>query len=115
MTALNGSTCRVQVDGGGEIEAEKVNVSNVGDRTTLSLRPERVEIDPPESMDDIVDGKIEELIYLGDHIRVRMKVAHNDEFIVKVRNSSSRTDLQEGQVVRIGWNSSDCKALDLDG
>ena len=34
----------------------------------------------------ILDGRIAELIYLGDHIRARLEVAGHDDFIVKVPN-----------------------------
>jgi len=105
--------CDVKLDNGSMVKAHKVNVSNKGDRTTLSLRPERVELDPPKSMKNVIEGRIEELIYLGDHIRVRMNVAGNDEFIVKVRNRGDRKPLAEGEMKTIGWASEDCKALDL--
>jgi ABC-type sugar transport system ATPase subunit len=75
-------------------------------RRRLSLRPERVEFEPAAASMDNTSRPIEELIYLGDHIRVRMKVAGNDEFIVKVRNrgdgrqrpkrKKSRSILKEG-------------------
>ncbi len=63
-------------------------------------------------MDNLVDGRIEELIYLGDHIRVRMNVAGNDEFIVKVRNRGEKRKLHVGETVPVGWALNDCKALD---
>jgi putative spermidine/putrescine transport system ATP-binding protein len=110
---VSGELCTVRTEDGSLIEAHKVNVDKAGDRTTLSLRPERVEIDPPKSMKNTIEGTIEELIYLGDHIRVRMSVAGNDEFIVKVRNRADRRPLEEKQKTRIGWASMDCKALDL--
>ncbi|MEM9277472.1 MAG: ABC transporter ATP-binding protein [Pseudomonadota bacterium] len=110
---ISGDICDVKLDNGTAVKAQKVNVSAKGDRTTLSLRPERVELDPPKSMKNVIDGKIEELIYLGDHIRVRMNVAGNDEFIVKVRNRGDRKPLAEGETKKIGWASEDCKALDL--
>ena len=81
-------------------------------RRRLSLRPERIEVVPTDEHENQVDGLIEELIYLGDHIRVRMNVCGNDEFIVKVRNRGQRWDLQEGHRRKIGWAASDCKALD---
>ena len=105
--------CEVKLDGGGVVKAQQVNVSASGDRTTLSIRPERVELDPPKSQKNVIQGRIEELIYLGDHIRVRMNVAGNDEFIVKVRNRRDRKPLAEGETKSIGWASEDCKALDL--
>ena len=63
-------------------------------------------------MDNLVKGRIEEMIYLGDHIRVRMAVAGNNEFVVKVRNRGEKRDLSVGQMVEIGWAAADCKALD---
>ncbi len=112
VAAIDGDFCSVRLDDGQEVRVLKVNVGGVGDRTTLSLRPERVEIDPPDQMDDVLVGSVEELIYLGDHIRVRMQVAGNDEFIVKVRNRSGRNVLKRGESVKVGWVASDCRALD---
>nr|CAA6806935.1 MAG: Putrescine transport ATP-binding protein PotA (TC 3.A.1.11.1) [uncultured Thiotrichaceae bacterium] len=112
---IDGSKCTVKTDGGETVIAEKVNVNQVGDRTTLSLRPERVELDLVDGMDDVLPGVVEERIYLGDHIRVRVNVAGNDQFIVKVRNRSDMRKLDVGQAVKVGWNSSDCKALDFSG
>ena len=112
VTEVNGSSCIVEVAEGIKLKADPVNISGVGDKTTLSLRPERVELQPEHPMDNIVDGRIEELIYLGDHIRVRMNVAGNSEFVVKVRNRGQRRKIAEGDTVSIGWAAGDCKALD---
>lgn len=109
---IQGEECRVELGDGTQLKADRVNVSSVGDKTTLSLRPERVEFDTHDSMDNIVNGRIEELIYLGDHIRVRMNVAGNDEFIVKVRNRGEKRKLHVGETVPVGWALNDCKALD---
>ncbi|ADZ71068.1 ABC transporter ATP-binding protein [Polymorphum gilvum] len=112
VVAVNGSSCEVELGDGTRLKADKVNVGGVGDRTTLSLRPERVEFEPDKPMDNMLQGRIEELIYLGDHIRVRMTVCGNDAFIVKVRNRGERRKLEEGATVPIGWSLKDCKALD---
>jgi len=107
--------CKVRTEDGTLLHAQQVNVAGVGDKTTLSLRPERIELDPPKGTKNVVKGRIEELIYLGDHIRVRMNVAGNDEFIVKVRNRADKRPLSEGQEAQIGWLAEDCKALDFVG
>ncbi len=117
---LNGSVsnisrdvCTVELDGGGSVTAAAVNIGGAGSATTLSLRPERVEIEPKEgSVPNILTGEIKELIYLGDHIRTRMMVAGNDEFIVKVPNSAGHVPLAEGKKVKVGWKAEDCRALD---
>jgi len=106
-------TCKVEIDGGGTVEALAVNIDGKGKRTMLSLRPERVEINPRKgSVPNLIKGKIEELIYLGDHIRTRMNVAGHDDFIVKVPNKAGHKVLKEGEIASIGWKSSDCRALD---
>jgi putative spermidine/putrescine transport system ATP-binding protein len=79
----------------------------------LSLRPERVEINPKKgSTPNILKGTIEELIYLGDHIRTRMTVAGHDDFIVKIPNKHGHEALAEGINATIGWVTEDCRALD---
>ena len=109
---INGKACEVKLNDGNVVKADPVNVSAIGDRTMISLRPERIELLPDAKSDNRIDGKIEELIYLGDHIRVRMNVAGNDEFIVKVRNRRDRRPIAAGDVVAVGWDAADAKALD---
>ncbi len=110
----NGDTVKVDIDeSDGIIVAKKVNVEGVGARSTLSLRPERVTVDPePGSLPNIFSGNAEELIYLGDHIRTRFTVLGHDDFIVKIPNSAQHAHLKVGDTVNIGWNAEDCRALD---
>ena len=113
VTEVRSGNCRVQVDGGREVSALAVNVGDVNTRTTLSLRPERAEISP-ESTDgyNTLDGTVEELIYLGDHIRTRLTVAGHDDFIVKVPNTNAHRPLKVGEAATIAWRTEDCRALD---
>jgi len=112
VLGVEGSQCHVELDEGTRLVAEAVNVSRAGERTTLSLRPERIEFDEADSLANVVEGRIREIIYLGDHLRVVMSVAGNDDFVVKVRNRGERRPLEAGQFHRIGWAVGDCKALD---
>ena len=110
----NGDTVKVEVDNNvGTVVAKKVNVGGIGSRSTLSLRPERVTVNPETgSLANIFSGVAEELIYLGDHIRTRFTVLGHDDFIVKIPNSAVHAHLKEGDTVNIGWNAEDCRALD---
>ena len=110
----NSDTVRVEIDNNaGTVIAKKVNVEGVDARSTLSLRPERVTVNPePGSVPNIFSGLAEELIYLGDHIRTRFTVLGHDDFIVKIPNSATHAHLKEGDTVNIGWNAEDCRALD---
>ncbi len=113
ITGVNGNSCTVELDSGGTVEALAVNIGQVGERTTLSLRPERVLIDPPaDKYPNTFEAKVEELIYLGDHIRTRINFAGNDQFVVKVPNAQGHAIINEGGSVRVGWAMEDCRALD---
>ncbi len=110
----NGDTVTVDIDNDpGTVVANKINVEGIGARSTLSLRPERVTVNPETgSLPNIFSAKAEELIYLGDHIRTRFTVCGHDDFIVKIPNSAVHAHLKEGDTVNIGWNAEDCRALD---
>ncbi len=113
VRGINGNVCMVELDCGGTISTEKVNVDRVGQRATLSIRPERIELAPKEgALPNTVSGRIEELIYLGDHIRVRMSLAGTDAFVVKVPNAADRLMLKKGDEISVGWHTEDCRALD---
>ncbi|MCV2892711.1 ABC transporter ATP-binding protein [Lentibacter sp. XHP0401] len=111
---ISGNACIVQLDSGEEIDAMPVNVNKVGDRTTVSIRPERVEFDKSRLHADAHTLKAEvlEFIYMGDIFRTRLRVAGNDEFIIKTRNAPDQVRLKPGQQIEIGWLPEDCRALD---
>ena len=110
---ISGDTCTVDLDGGGEVRALTVNVGGVGERATLSLRPERVEVDPPEGKyPNVFDANVKELIYLGDHIRARLEVCGNDEFIVKIPNEGG-LNFKENESINLTWSADDIRALDI--
>ncbi len=113
VRAVDGQSCTVAVDGG-EVQALAVNVAGVGSASSLSLRPERVLINPPPgSCANIFDAAVEELIYHGDHTRTRVRTCGCDDFIIKVPNATGRLQLAAGERIRIGWQIEDCRALDM--
>ena len=114
VKSINGKNCVVTTDKGDDITSLKINVNSVGDSSTVSLRPERVEINSTEgNFENSFNAKVKELIYLGDHIRTRVEVCGNDQFIVKVPNSYKGANLKEGAAVKLSWKASDSRALDL--
>ena len=109
---ISNDRCKIKLDSGGEILANPIRVKSKGEKSIVSLRPERAIIDPEEKMDNKFKGKIEEVIYHGDHTRLRLDLLGNKEFILKVPNSSARMDIKLGNEINIGWNSFDARALD---
>ena len=113
VRAVDGHTCVVAVEGG-EVRALAVRVNGVGSRSILSLRPERVLIDPsPERCPNVFEARVEELIYHGDHTRTRVRACGCDDFVIKVPNAAGRVQLRAGELIRIGWRVEDCRALDV--
>jgi putative spermidine/putrescine transport system ATP-binding protein len=112
VRAVNGRSCVVEV-AGGAVQALAVNIDGIGSRSTLSLRPERVVVDPdPERCPNRFEARVEELIYHGDHTRTRVRACGSDEFIIKVPNAAGERPLTVGETIRIGWQLEDCRALD---
>ncbi|UWQ32918.1 ABC transporter ATP-binding protein [Leisingera sp. M527] len=111
---INNGIALVQLDDGELIDCKPVNVSRPGERTRVSIRPERVEYNKERLQEGVHTLKAEvlEFIYMGDIFRTRLRVAGNDEFIIKTRNAPDQVRLQPGQQIEIGWLPEDCRALD---
>lgn len=114
VTEIRGDHCLVQLDGGEVIDAKPINVTAPGERTRVSIRPERVEYNKdrlsPEA--HTLKAEVLEFIYMGDIFRTRLKVAGADEFVIKTRNAPDVERLRPGQTIEIGWLPDDCRALD---
>jgi len=111
---IKGGLAVVQLDDGSLIDCTPVNVTKAGERTKVSIRPERVEFnqDRLQGKAHTLKAEVLEFIYMGDIFRTRLRVAGNDEFIVKTRNGPDQVKLKPGETVEIGWLPEDCRALD---
>ncbi len=114
VTRIEGDLCEVTLDDGEVIDAVAVNVSEVGERTLVSIRPERVEMNKERLAPDAhtLKAEVAEFIYMGDIYRTRLRVAGRDDFIVKTRNAPDQRRLKPGEQIEIGWRPQDCRALD---
>lgn len=113
---INNGVALVQLDNGDLIDAMPVNVSQPGERTRVSIRPERVEYNKERLQEGAHTLKAEvlEFIYMGDIFRTRLRVAGNEDFIIKTRNAPDQVRLTPGSQIEIGWLFEDCRALDAD-
>lgn len=105
--------CQVKLPSGSVITALPIAIKENGGPSTLSIRPERVVIEPESgSMANIFDAEVKDVIYLGDHLRTRVSVCGTEGFVVKTPNAAEHPSLKRGQKIRVGWSHSDCRALD---
>ena len=111
VSSKEGDHAIVKYENGQTGRALAVNCGDVGSKTVLSIRPERVSLGETEGT-AAIDAEVLELIYLGDHIRCRMNVMGNEDFIVKVPNSAGHKHLTVGETTKVSWQTEDCRALD---
>ena len=111
---IKGDLALIELDGGELIDAKPINVTRAGERTRVSIRPERVEYnkDRLQPGAHTLKAEVLEFIYMGDIFRTRLRVAGNDDFVVKTRNAPDQVRLTPGQQIEIGWLPEDCRALD---
>ncbi len=110
---------KVMVDIGGDhlISALPVNLGESDKTVYLSIRPEKVILNPDKNniaCDNIFNGTIRQIIYIGDHLRIYISfLDEKAEFIIKQPNSFAFDELKEGQNVTLGWLTKDCRALQI--
>jgi putative spermidine/putrescine transport system ATP-binding protein len=115
VETIEGKRCTVRLGDGSVIDALPVNVTRPGDRTLISIRPERVEFRQDRMPADThkLEAEAIEFIYMGDSYRMRLNVAGNNDFIMKCRNAVDQRRLAPGERVVIGWHVADCRALEV--
>ncbi len=108
-----GRFCRVELEGGFEVTALAVAAGMPGEPTTLSLRPERVWLEPaPGEVENAFEAEVVELVYHGDHLRLVLAVCGRRDFVVKVPNRPGVHVPGPGERLVVGWRAEDCRALD---
>ncbi|WP_428032018.1 ABC transporter ATP-binding protein [Ancylobacter sp.] len=113
VEAANGSLCSVVLANGDIVTATLTDATRVGEDCLLSVRPERVKIAPPDvPFDNRFEARIAEMIYLGDHVRVRCVLDSGADVVVKISNVEDRPVLTVGARIPLGWRAQDCRALD---
>jgi len=107
-----GGHCTVRM-GDQTLTALAVNVIGQSGPTTISIRPERVKLNPVQGeCVNRLPARVIERVYHGDHLRVRLELEGHDDFIVKVANAGGQTCPEVGERLTVGWAIEDCRALD---
>ena len=115
VVGVDGDFCRVDV-GGGIVKAFRIAPSRLGDRVAIAIRPERVSLAPkPGVYHNEFDARVEDILFLGDHLRLRLTVCGHSDFIAKIPNIVGHGAVLEGDQVRIGWLLTDCRSLEAPG
>ena len=75
---------------------------------TLSLRPERLELDAAKQtrLDNSLAGTVEFVSYLGALTDIHVRLSPSDRLVVKIANREGGFSPEVGQPVHVGWPAS---------
>ncbi|MGE0239011.1 MAG: ABC transporter ATP-binding protein [Parvibaculaceae bacterium] len=99
--------------------AEGALVAAIADRglrpdmpASLALRPEQVRCGRAD-LGNSFAAEVRDVIYHGDHARLRVKALDHDNIVIKIANSEIGDDMLPGRTIHIGWRPEDCLALPM--
>lgn len=109
---VDGDICHVDA-GGVRIKALRVAPCTVGSSVSLAIRPERIGVNPPPGQySNEMEVEVLRMVFLGDHLHLRLKVCGQSNFMIKIPNTVGRGGILEGSLIRIGWLQTDCRVLE---
>jgi len=108
-----GDTVLVRTESGLLLKAAQGVTVRIGDRLTLSLRPERVRVLAPESSHALARGTVAEAAFFGNTQRYAIRLAGGEtplaggETLIATRPSLGEPMLPPGTTVGVGWEGAD--------
>ena len=84
VTAVTETGCTVGLASGTRVTGVNVNDAQPGDRVVCSIRPERVELTGVLNQANTFEATVADVIYFGDHLRLRCTIAGQPEAMVKL-------------------------------
>ncbi len=114
IAETDGSFCSIRIDGepDGTFQSMLAAPIKAGELATLSIRPERIAVAPSPDLPNRTTATVRQVIYLGDHIRLRVEALGSDDITIKVPNGGTLpAEMRPGSIIPIGWRSEDCRAL----
>ncbi|WP_085315655.1 ABC transporter ATP-binding protein [Derxia lacustris] len=107
----DGSECSLRLADGSLLRA---SVGDLGSEktATVSIRPERVLIDQAaEAAPSRFTATVKELVYLGDHLRLRLDLAGNASFMVKLPAGALDRQVLPEQRIAVGIRPEHARAF----
>ena len=83
VISLDGMHCNVRLPSGTHLRGINVNAAGVGDAVQCGTRPERLQIAQTASANTF-QSQVMDVIYFGDHLRLRCEVAGQPDATIKV-------------------------------
>ncbi|MEI9415311.1 ABC transporter ATP-binding protein [Mesorhizobium sp. Cs1321R2N1] len=111
IVRIEGDIVVANLAGGQEITARASRHAFVGSATSISIRPENV-ILLDEANPGALSGRVDEVIYCGDQLRIHVELPGGERLIAKCPSSSVNIRTARHSPVHLHWNPADALALD---
>lgn len=78
-----------------------------------TVRPEAIVLgEPAKSSDNVYIGEVLDVVYRGDHLRVRLNAFDRSDIIAKLpKHSAQAVTLELHAKIPFGWNAADCRLV----
>ena len=107
-----GAECEVRLADGTVVACRAAAPLAPGAGAIISLRPERIALGAAaQACANRFAARVEDIAYLGDHVRLRLIGAAGIEFSAKLPN---RAAFRHGDTLTLGWNAEDARAFPTD-
>ena len=112
VCTVDGEMCEARTADGMLLRALNVCGATAGTTVRLSVRPERINVQAPAREGwDTLRGVVEQLVYLGDHLRIVVRRGDGSALVAKVPNVGIGLAIEQGTAVVLSWKPVDCRAL----
>jgi putative spermidine/putrescine transport system ATP-binding protein len=104
VVQAEGGEVQVKLDGGQRIWASRRDCGGVGSRATVMVRPEHMHLVQENAANghaSVVEAHVEDVVFHGDHMRVKLNVPGGGELLVK---SPGRANGLRGDTVHVAFN-----------
>jgi putative spermidine/putrescine transport system ATP-binding protein len=112
VAAVGSADVRLLLDGGIAVVGVSRAPTRVGDRKLMTVRPERVRIDPPAGFENAFAAVVEETTYLGDRLVAILRLSSGMPVNVDLGIDGLDHIPLRGQSVKVGWPARHCLVLD---
>ena len=99
ISAVDGNNCSVRLSNGVQLQGVNVNQCKVADTVQCSVRPERLQV-ADAAGPNTFEARMLDLIYFGDHLRVRCEVAGQEAATIKMALAHAALP-QPGQTLQV--------------
>ena len=118
LLEANGDGAAVRLPGGQVLQAGAAEGMRAKSRGFLAVRPERIAIAPVQTegfSQNAVAGKVAEVVYLGDAVRVRVALDGEASAVVKRPIAAAGGGLSPGAAVALAWEPEHARVFPVDG